>query len=510
VTMEKLSPAGGEPARALCGVSSDAPIDTRVSTQKQAPSVAWDNFFLKHADALALTVWCDDRAELWEKPVKEAGADSFTITLFPDQYASSMRFASTTLRELGDRIQRTTARSKANLPFVKFAHFGNERTPADCLRHDKNIVSVNGCELDYDGKKISFETAVATAEKAGLHCLIYTSASYTDDEPKWRIICPASKAVEGPESYLRDTRAKWVARVNGVFGGIFAPESFVLSQAYYFGGVKGKPAPRVVVVEGDFIDERLDLDAGALGKDRKPATDTEQNPWLRYAAEILQDRATYSDLIEPILSGDGYNQQLIRLVSKLAAAGTDENSIVDLAQGVMELSKAPRDARWQNRYDDIPRYVESAVRKYAPEAPVPEVSPPEPVGLGEWDAGDDVELPPPRAWLLGNIFCRKFMSSLIADGGVGKTALRYAQLVSLATGRSLTGDFVFERCRVLIVSLEDDRDELRRRIRAVCLRYNIALSDLKGWLYLSSPGAGAGKLMTLDKRGGAYPWCLGR
>jgi AAA domain len=78
--------------------------------------------------------------------------------------------------------------------------------------------------------------------------------------------------------------------------------------------------------------------------------------------------------------------------------------------------------------------------------------------LGEWDAGDDHESIPPRGWLLGNVFCRRFVSSLLADGGVGKTALRYAQLMSLAIGRSLTGEHVFQRCRVLIVSLEDDVD----------------------------------------------------
>ena len=62
-------------------------------------------------------------------------------------------------------------------------------------------------------------------------------------------------------------------------------------------------------------------------------------------------------------------------------------------------------------------------------------------------------------------FCRGFASSLLGDGGVGKTALRYAQALSLATGCSLTGEHVFQRCRVLIVSLEDGRDELRRRIQ---------------------------------------------
>ena len=88
-------------------------------------------------------------------------------------------------------------------------------------------------------------------------------------------------------------------------------------------------------------------------------------------------------------------------------------------------------------------------------------------GLGEWDAGDDIEPPPPRGWLLGVIFCRKFLSQLLGEGGAGKTALRILQLLSLAIGRSLTGEYVFQRCRVLIISLEDDIDELRRRILAV-------------------------------------------
>jgi hypothetical protein len=124
-----------------------------------------------------------------------------------------------------------------------------------------------------------------------------------------------------------------------------------------------------------------------------------------------------------------------------------------------------------------------------------------PPALGEWDAGDDLELPPPRGWLLGNVFCRRFMSSLLADGGVGKTALRYAQLISCAIGRSLTGEHVFQRCRVLIVSLEDDTEELRRRILAACLHHSIDRSELKGWLFLSAPGAAGGKLMITDKRG---------
>jgi hypothetical protein len=121
--------------------------------------------------------------------------------------------------------------------------------------------------------------------------------------------------------------------------------------------------------------------------------------------------------------------------------------------------------------------------------------------LEVFDASDDVDLPPPRGWLLDNQFCRGFLSSLVAPGAVGKTALRLAQLLSLATERSLTGQHVFVRCRVLLLSFEDGRDELRRRVAAACIHHNINRGDLKGWLYYATPKGI--KLAELTNGGGA-------
>jgi RecA-family ATPase len=103
------------------------------------------------------------------------------------------------------------------------------------------------------------------------------------------------------------------------------------------------------------------------------------------------------------------------------------------------------------------------------------------------DAGDDTEPPPPRRWLLGNQFCRRFLSGLVAPGSTGKTALRMLQCLSLAIGRALTGQHVFKRCRVLMVSLEDDSEEMRRRILAARLHYGIKAADVKGWLFYATP-----------------------
>src|SRR3982074_2108539 len=49
------------------------------------------------------------------------------------------------------------------------------------------------------------------------------------------------------------------------------------------------------------------------------------------------------------------------------------------------------------------------------------------------DVGEDLDPIPPRAWLLSTTFCREFVSSLLAAGATGKTALRIAQLLALAT-----------------------------------------------------------------------------
>lgn len=108
-------------------------------------------------------------------------------------------------------------------------------------------------------------------------------------------------------------------------------------------------------------------------------------------------------------------------------------------------------------------------------------------GLDEWDAGEEPGTIPPRQWLLGNQFCAGFISSIVAAGGCGKTALRLLQFISLAIGRPLCGQHVFRRCRVLLISLEDDRDELQRRIAAVLVHYNIKRAELKDWLFCASP-----------------------
>jgi hypothetical protein len=122
------------------------------------------------------------------------------------------------------------------------------------------VLTISGVEIDYDAEEVPFDSALQSIKTAGLIAIVYTSPSHTSAAPRWRVLAPTSTDLR-PES-----RAQLVARVNGVLGGIAAPESFVLSQSFYFGSVNGNEEHRAEIVEGDFIDLRDDLDIGAIGR----------------------------------------------------------------------------------------------------------------------------------------------------------------------------------------------------------------------------------------------------
>jgi hypothetical protein len=110
-----------------------------------------------------------------------------------------------------------------------------------------------------------------------------------------------------------------------------------------------------------------------------------------------------------------------------------------------------------------------------------------PIDLEEWDYADEPDELQPRGWLLGNLLCRQFLTAIFGDGATGKTALLIAMALSLATGRSdLLGEHVFLRCTVILLCFEDGEEELRRRLRAARIYYNISKDDIRGRLFIKA------------------------
>lgn len=94
------------------------------------------------------------------------------------------------------------------------------------------------------------------------------------------------------------------------------------------------------------------------------------------------------------------------------------------------------------------------------------------------------ELIPPREWLLGTRLVRRFVSLLVAPGGVGKSALALASAASLATGRNLLHEHVHHSVPAWVLNLEDPADEVHRRLAALMRLHGIADHELHGRLFL--------------------------
>jgi hypothetical protein len=195
------------------------------------------------------------------KPGMSAEMTGVTVTFFENFAAKTKSERTLTIQEVAALIPNARAQVKKQLPWLKLARFGNKRTKKASLRWDGNVDAVSGFVGDYDGERMSPETAVELLLKADIIALVYTSPSHTDEKPRWRVVCPFSCELSPDQHY------QMAARINGALGGVLAAESFTLSQSYFFGAVGDNPAPRVILVDGTMHVDRCDnLDKNAIGK----------------------------------------------------------------------------------------------------------------------------------------------------------------------------------------------------------------------------------------------------
>jgi hypothetical protein len=564
------------------------------------------------------------------------GRQKFLVTKFIDEKAFSFDAQEMSLDEVRDLVLTTTARDKYALPLLKLAKFGDKRTAKKCLRHNDNVEAITGVEVDYDGERVTFEDAVALIRAAGLFALVYTSRSHMAAAPRWRAVLPTSKDLPPPE------RARLVARVNGVLGGILARESFTLSQSYYFGKVGSNPDHRAIVIGGDFIDLRDDLDAGAIGKSGAVSNGSGGGGFTP-PGDLVTDEALEKNIID----GTSYHPEMVSLSARYIMRGVGPEGVGGELRRLMETRPADvRDDRWRDNYNDIPRIVASGVgyaeRKRAEaegpppvteaetpppvtetETPPPvteaaeptsaaagemseydrfilpycedvELAPstpkPKPVAkpapphvetpaaddendyyvsmvgqlatkvwgskhrrmtmTGEWRFGtktvnnktgrwydfennthgdfDDLvalaaggaaaptitatphDFPaersiPPRDFLYGRHILRGTTSCTAAVGGSGKSAKSIVEALAMATGKPLLGVAPREALRVLLINLEDDRNEMNRRIAAAMRHYGLTPADVGDRLTVIARGELTLKIAVQEHTGKVKP-----
>ena len=277
----------------------------------------------------------------------------FMCTFFPTQAASSKTEQKITMPALAERIRRQHAPAKAELPWLKLGFFGDKRTDKNCLRSNANLRWVSGCEFDYDLEKISFDDAVETLEQAGVQSVIYTSASHAQAKPRWRVLCPFSLGRQP------DQRNKYLARLNGLLGGVASNESWTLSQAFYYGSVGNSPSHRVAETYGFCIDQLDELDAGAIGKTAGP------REFGYVGGEAGPDAITDAELIRQVVTCEVLHPAMCSLAARFIGRGMPAHTVAEQLRGFMlATTEASRDERWYHRYGQIPSLVQSASAKF--------------------------------------------------------------------------------------------------------------------------------------------------
>ena len=282
------------------------------------------------------------------------------VTFFKNAAATVMVTKELTLPELGATILAASAPTKAKLPWLKLAAFGEIRTSKGSLRHDANATGINGVEEDYDDEEISFDAGVKALKRMDVRGLVYTTPTHTIERPRWRYLLPTSKTLPIKQRKLL------AARVNGWWGGdMFNAESFVLSQSYYYGKAMDNPAPdhRVEIIDGQFVDLQT-----AIRQYERDGMPTEKpgdkpNPFTDYGDEQFSKRGRGFETIMAELGdgpgGRGFHEVQCAAVASYVVTNRDEDCSAD-SQARTTLKTIMRDAinaAPKTKEDDIPRYL---------------------------------------------------------------------------------------------------------------------------------------------------------
>ena len=279
-------------------------------------------------------------------------------TLFPSTSGSCQELFNGTWQDLFDFL-RTESKPfpvKESQPLISLCKYGDHRTAKGSYRHAANVIECYGIEGDYDSERVSLESARVLLEDAGVRALLYSSWSSTPAKPRWRVLCPLSKA------YPTTERERLVARLNGVLGGILAGESFTLSQSYFYGRHPTNIFTCLATfddpMDGQCIDLLDDLDVLAIAKPgsiSKPGAPADMRP--------------VDNMLTELLRGDDVHGNALRIVGRMVAQGIDDPTIKAtfrvLAQGIADNRGDERAAALMG--DELQRMLDGARCKgYAP------------------------------------------------------------------------------------------------------------------------------------------------
>jgi RecA-family ATPase len=419
------------------------------------------------------------------------------VTVFPNYAAVTKREESLSLEALAERIRTTSAPAKEDLPWLKFARFGplpNPKSKSGSLRWNGNVQRLSGVLADYDGEQITPGEAAEKLDKAGISGLIYTSPSHmlNGHGPRWRAACPFSKELPPDRHY------QMVSRLNGLFGGALATESFVLSQCYYFGSVNGNPAHEAIVVDGTAtLDQCDELDESAIGK---PNGDGKVHASAEPEAPIEDTRAALALIPNPVPSW-GRNASWIEWnnlgMAVWRASGGSDEGFVEFDKWSRQSPKYDPDEtefRWRHYFDSPPTAIGFGTLVHWAREIKPDLRPPSKaqsqatplwtdVPLSDWA---DREIPP-RQWIMEGWIPVGQCIGFYGLAGILKTDWLLQLMMAASLGLPFCGIPIMH-CITYGLFCEDNEEEVARRAQRIAAFYGRSLSEFTGLNFASLVG----------------------
>jgi hypothetical protein len=355
-------------------------------------------------------------------------------TRFLDRAATSARELQHEWRELVEHLQHAGPYpAKSVCPWIKLARFGQSRSVKGALRHDSNILQITGVEGDYDGEQMQPEEAIALLERAQLRAIVYTSPSHTPAAPRWRVLAPLAEPM--PPA----ARSALLARINGALGGVLTPESFTLSQSYYYGRVEGQADYRVLVTfddpeEGVTVDQADELDDIAIGRPARAHVRDGVSPGNCIAARVEQ-------LGRRLRTGDGRRDLLKTYIGDRSNRGLSSDEIRTLLEDITERFFDPADPiDWSNvnqLITDITdadtahrEQVHATVGGFIERITAPPASTDLPLVFAETINGSQIAI----AQLVEDVLTEGGLSVIYGESNSGKSFLACDMACSLASG----------------------------------------------------------------------------
>jgi hypothetical protein len=207
-------------------------------------------------------------------------------------------------------------------------------------------------------------------------------------------------------------------------------------------------------------------------RDETPTVDTDLEHNVKRAISYLQNAPE-------AIEGSGGDATAYAVACKVRDFGLSENMATELMHEHYADRCFPYDADWlESKVANAYQYAQKPLGASTAEAAFQDVEPPadpieypEPEGFTidvDWLCDIDITTTPPRDWILGNRYLRGYPTLTVAPGGGSKSTLVMTEMLALAHGVELTGEKLYTTGKVWIINSEDPKDEVHRRLWAIC------------------------------------------